>query len=163
MPEPMFLLRVWGRDKNLIAARYSPDKKEENGKGAFCYWFQTHADREAFIICWPNDWRLVKDCKDPSEDEDEKETINTRTETIAHVVLRFPDGHLVELAHTFGYGYSVYGAEFMWRDGNYHCDCNKRRLVWRQNGLSEQTINALENPCGETIILVSLSVTKKKV
>lgn len=41
---------------------------------------------------------------------------------------------------------------YMWTEGNYGCDCNKRLFMARAQGREEPD----PNPCGESIVLESL-------
>ncbi len=45
--------------------------------------------------------------------------------------------------------------EFLWTDGNYGCDCNRRLFLARLNGLAEPWGG---DQCGDSIILESLTV-----
>lgn len=150
MPEPQYLLRVWGRDQDQVREARTPDAVEE--QRVLCYWFDTPAERAAFLASWP-DWHVVRDCTDPGIDWD-GEVVEPRMRTVAHVVLRQPSGEVTEFDYDFGFGYTEHAARYMWEEGNYSCDCNKR-LIAKLLASDEE-----ENPCGDTIALESLTVTK---
>lgn len=160
MSAPQYLLRVWGKDDEQITGLRPPDLREGD-EGPLCYWFDTPGAREAFIASWPHGVWVMRALRDPGYDDDDGERIEPRSRTVARIVLRWPDGRAVTIEQSFGYGYSAHGAEFMYRDGNYACDCNRRLFMWRQEGLSEDAIDALDNPCGDTIELVSLDIRKE--
>lgn len=155
---PEYLLRVWGRDEEQVAALRAPDLRERPD-GPLCYWFATEAEREAFIATWPASCHVMRDVVNPGDDGEE--LIDTRAFTKAHVVLRSEDGRLVIVVTPFGYGYPAHSAEFMWTEGNNACDCNRRLYIWRQDGVSTDDIDARENPCGDTIELVAIAVSKE--
>lgn len=81
--------------------------------------------------------------------------------TFARVTLRMPDGRTGIFEQSFGYGYPFESVEFMWREGNYGCDCNKRLFLARECQIDPENIDAdnFDNmQCGDTIKLVSLEV-----
>lgn len=153
-----YLLRVWGRDQELIAARRKPDLIERDGSGVLCYWFETPEARAQFKETLGGAC-VVRDEHDPGVDW-HGEDIDTRSLTTAEITLHY-EGRDVTFRDSFGYGYAKGSAEFMWREGNYSCDCNKRLFLWRHAGVSEDEIDARENPCGDTISLVALRITKE--
>lgn len=53
----------------------------------------------------------------------------------------------------------VDGQEFMWTEGNYACDCNKRLVMGRALGESDPDAGQ----CGDTIVLERLTVNGELV
>ena len=51
--------------------------------------------------------------------------------------------------------------EFLWNDGNYSCDCNRRLFLCRLNGLDDPEDE--DDPCGHTIKLTSLIINGVEV
>ena len=71
--------------------------------------------------------------------------------TVVHMKLIF-EGTPYKYTMDFGYGYPPSSAEYMWFEGNYSCDCNKRLFLARTypedlGYLSDDP----ENPCTDTI------------
>ncbi len=153
-----YLLRAWGADIRIVEAIRTPDAIERSD-GPRCYWFDSVAERAAFLAQWPDvhpesfipqgGVTVVRDKWDPGMDDDGEE-IFTEHLTVADVVLESPDGQRHAFSQTFGYGYPAHSVEFMFVDGNYSCDCNRSAMA----GLDEL-------PCGDTLTLVSLSVRKE--
>lgn len=50
--------------------------------------------------------------------------------------------------------------EFLWSDGNYGCDCNRRLFLCRANGLDDPDDE--DDPCGNTIELTSLLINGRE-
>lgn len=156
MSKPRYLLRTWGRDVDAVTALRPPDLREAGG--VCCYWFNTPAERDAFQATWPANCCAMRDRSDPGEDDD-GHPIDTRAMTVAVVTLRLPDGRVGMFEMEFGYGYPRSSVHYMWREGNYSCDCNKRLYLARECGIDPQYDDGdMENPCGDTIALVSLDV-----
>lgn len=154
-----YLLRVWGRDKDRVVALREPDLRERDD-GPLCYWFVTPEERQAFIDTIPRGCSVVRDTHDPGDDGEE--VIDTRACTYAIVTLRLADGRVGMFEQQFGYGYPRHSAEFMWREGNYSCDCNKRLFLARQCGIDPHyDEDDADNPCGDTIELIELVVFTK--
>lgn len=50
---------------------------------------------------------------------------------------------------------------YMWMEGNYSCDCNKRIFLCRSDDTTdEEEDEALNSPCGDTMKIASLVVTR---
>jgi hypothetical protein len=160
-----FLLRAWGRDLAQIAEAFPPDVVERED-GAAGWFFATRDEREAFravIRCTSvlgamsgSGPMVITSAVDGGFDED-GELIEVHKRTYAHITLRLPDGREASFRHGYGYGYPQHSVEFMWREGNYSCDCNKRLFLARECGIGSE-----DDPveCGDTIELVALEVTK---
>jgi hypothetical protein len=83
--------------------------------------------------------------------------------TRAKVTLEYKGQHYT-LIDTFDSGYPWSSVEFMWRDGNYACDCNRALALQRECGVvlaDDESIDAglgeRTLPCnGEKVTLVAL-------
>lgn len=82
---------------------------------------------------------------------DEKEGALTHKRTIAVMVFEF-DGHQYIHESDFGFEYEPEAAAYMFRDGNYACDCN-RSLFILQDGHDFP-----EMECGDRIKLLSFKI-----
>lgn len=72
----------------------------------------------------------------------------------AVIVLLDPkDGQEKRIPFTLGMPDWEDGIEYMWRDGSYSCDCNKRLFIEREAGREPGDD---ETPCGEKIALVRI-------
>lgn len=151
-----YLLRVWGADQEQVEALRTPDATE-SGQPTLCYWFPTLGDRRAFIDrLRASGYRVVWAEFNPGYDDD-GELIDTHKETLVRVTLRLPDGRVGTFVDSFGYGYPRHSVEFMYREGNYNCDCNRRLFLDRHCGFRlEDQLDPDDNMCGDTIELVSL-------
>lgn len=158
MASKQYLLRMWGRDLDQITALHTPEEREDGS--AACYWFETAADRQTFLTGLPP-VLVVWSQSDPGYDS-EGELIEPLKRTIGHVTLRFPNGDLVSYDEDFGYGYPEHGARYMYEEGNYSCDCNRRLFAARYANypVSETDDEKAEVVCGDTITLVSLTIEK---
>lgn len=152
--KPQYLVRIWGRDEVEVIALRTPDTTEVNGIS--CYWFPTSNDRQQFLASIPENCWVMRDIRDPGFDGEED--INTRARTVALVSLRLPDGREGSFEMDFGYGYPVHSVHFMWEEGNYSCDCNKRLYLARECGIDPENEDLDIVMCGDTIELVSLAV-----
>lgn len=153
-----YLLRVWGRDMGAIEAMRPADLKEEDG--VLCYWFPTAKDRERFIESCPTAW-VMRSTADPGVDR-EGEVVLPRCLTVALVTLRFPDdGGLVSFEMPFGYGYPEHAVHYIFEEGNYSCDCNRR--IFAEDYCGRPPLAEDAQMCGETIELVSLAVEKRPI
>lgn len=158
MSEPLYLLRVWGRDEGQVKALREPDLIERAGDGPLCYWFHTGEERHFFEAQIPVNCIVMHDRVNPGPDGD-GETLDTRAYTVAVVTLKLPDGRVGMFEQPFGYGYPSHSVKSMWHKGNYSCDCNKRLFLARECGIDPHyDEDGVENPCGDTIELVSIDV-----
>jgi hypothetical protein len=150
-----YLLRIWGKDEDVVTSLRPPDAVEPSGTK--CYWFATDADREAFIGTFPPSCWVMRDKVNP-EDAD------TRAYTVALVTLTLPDGRVGMFEMNFGFGYPDDGVEYMWQEGNYSCDCNKRLYLARECDIDPEFEEFdTENACGDTIALTGLEIFHRKV
>jgi len=66
-------------------------------------------------------------------------------------------GKRVEVRETFK-DYDYDAADFMWTEGNYACDCNRRLFMARALGAEEP--KDPNNPCGNSIVLEKLELVE---
>lgn len=142
-----YLLRIWGRDERIVLCRYPPDAIED--RDVACYWFATPQDREEFIDTACRGPMVALDRVDQGDGRD------VHAITTAEIVLLTPDGVSHTLDYEFGHGYPISSAEYMWREGNYSCDCNKRLFIARAEQQPEPE-DDLE--CGDSILIQSLII-----
>jgi hypothetical protein len=156
MTEPRYLVRLWGRDQDAVEKLRTPDAVED--EGALCYWFPTPIERAAFLETIPSACMVVRDKVDPGVDI-EGESIDTRACTMARVTLRLPDGREGTFVQSFGFGYPAHGVEYMWHEGNYSCDCNKRLYLARECNIDPDNADLdADVVCGDEIQLVNLKI-----
>jgi len=74
---------------------------------------------------------------------------------IATVSLKYKD-KVYTFDYDFGKDYSEEGAEFMFEDGNFSCDCNRSIFIREYCDKDFE-----EMDCGDEIELVNLEVKKK--
>ncbi len=74
----------------------------------------------------------------------------------ATIKLQTPDGQIHTVEDESVYYTEVEHIEFMWREGNYSCDCNRRLFIGRLTDPSYDD----DLPCGDTIKLLSLEVAE---
>jgi hypothetical protein len=67
-------------------------------------------------------------------------------------------GRRVDVTETFK-DYTELAADYMWTEGNYSCDCNRRLFMAR--ALGEPEPEDPNNPCGDTIKLEKLTFSSE--
>jgi len=154
---PQYLIRIWGRDTARVSSLRVPDAIEPNG--VLCYWFHTTQDRADFRAFISDNLMVVSSVVNPGYDHD-GEPVDTHALTYARITLRLPDGREGTFDQCFGYGYPEHSVHYMWEDGYYSCDCNRRLFLTRHCDIdSEETdLDTLDVRCGESIELVSLEI-----
>jgi hypothetical protein len=135
------LLRLWGGDADAVCEAFSlkRNERDDDAHGAIAIWFDTKASRDEFVqrlSRWPN---LARDV----HRDDGQERGNPHVLTSARVTLEYK-GQQYSFIETFGYGYPWSSVEFMWRDGNYACDCNRSLFLQRQCGVQLATLQRRE-------------------
>ena len=152
---PQYLLRSWGGDLQAVVKLREPDTYERDDHHVACWWFDSAEEREAFIKQFSPMLNAVRDRVNPGLDRDGEETIDTRTMTVAVVTLKTPDGQIGTFDMSFGYGYPEHSASYMFEEGNYSCDCNRRDFLHDYCGIGDGHLEDMN--CGDTIELVSLT------
>lgn len=149
-----YLLRSWGADEEQVIALRPPDAYEPDDHVA-CWWFDSKDERERFIQSFGHVVNAMRDRVDPGEDSD-GEIINTEALTVALVTLQLPDGRHGTFRMPFGYGYPEHSVRFMFTEGNYSCDCNRRDFLHEYCSIGDGTTD--DDGCGDTIQLVDLVI-----
>ena len=81
---------------------------------------------------------------------------HVRYKTIAKMKLKY-NGKEYDYQEDFGYAYPIESAEYMFKDGNYSCDCNKSLSLNRKYG-DEVPVKG----CGDEIELIEFEVLQVK-
>lgn len=68
-------------------------------------------------------------------------------------------GKVYPYSYDFGYGYSADAAEYMWKDGNYACDCNKRLFLSK---VYPEIECPEDPPCGDEIEIIDFEIKFKE-
>lgn len=136
-----YMVQLWGGFFN--------DKDRNNGPITKGYhWFDTGYERANFI-------RLARmAAKDAGEiiAISENEGNDTRTKTIAKMDLVYKDIQY-PFEYDFGHGYQGASAEWMFREGNYACDCNRSLFLIR-----DCDVKIEELCCGDEISIENFKV-----
>ena len=140
---PPYHLMYWGEVQN--------DKWIERDLGITKtdFWFDTRAERAEF----KKKLRNVADAHKVIIAFDENEGPACRKRTVARMRMRLPDGRAFALSYNFGFGYPEDAAQWMFKNGNYDCDCNRSIFIAKacDPGLAEME-------CGESITLDEFAV-----
>lgn len=146
-----YLLRVWGRDEDAVKALKTPDYLEPDH--AICYWFNTSKERSQFVRSLPKDLMVVWSEVDKDHEHD------VHAETVVTVTLLLPDGRKGTFEQSYGCGYPDDSVHYMWENGNYSCDCNRRLFLARYCGIDPENAD-LDTyvECGDSIRLLSLKI-----
>ena len=114
MPKYQYLLHFWGEimNNNLV-------ERELKISGNYC-WFDSSIERQKAKEAINNIAKKYNVVVAFSEEEGNL----VRYKTVAKMILRYKNKDY-ELDYDFGYGYPAESAMYMFRDGNYSCDCNK--------------------------------------
>jgi hypothetical protein len=159
------LLRFWGGDADAVCKAMLLERNErgeEDDPGAVAVWFDTEQSRQLFIDqAKPRFQWLMFDVH--RSDPDPEEHSDPHRLTRARVTLEYK-GQRYTFVSTFGYGYRWRSVEFMWREGNYACDCNRSLFLQRQCGVVLADDESLGDrgdervlPChGDKVTLVAL-------
>jgi hypothetical protein len=141
-----FLLHTWG-------GFYNEEYKAKHGLEPGYFWFDTKEERESYL----------KNLKDIEEKLSAKylatsfyEGKNTRYRTIVKMKFIY-NGKAYPYEYDFGYGYDTESAHYMWKEGNYSCDCNRSLFLNREY---PEVVVAEE--CGDTIKMRDFVVVQVK-
>jgi hypothetical protein len=140
----MPITRFWGRDADAVFARL-PSGVDYYHEGDGPYVVRLSPD--AVVACKRGTERVVvSDAYDPRM-------------TIAIVTIRHPALPTdLTYAQRFGIGYPPESVAYMYREGNYSCDCNLSLFIKRYANVD---IGDLE--CGDSVELVDLTVMRNPV
>lgn len=128
-------LFFWGGIENdgLATAKFGPERN---------YWFATPEERARF----KGKVALFAHGAGHTVCFNENEGPLALKRTVAKMVL-IHDGKRYPYEQDFGYGYPAYGADFMFSEGNYSCDCNLSNFIRRTHANADVP----EMECGYTI------------
>ncbi|KVC81365.1 hypothetical protein WI75_08415 [Burkholderia ubonensis] len=135
-------LFFWGGIENdgLATAKFGPERN---------YWFATPEARTRFRA----DVSLFAHSTGHTVCFNENDGPMALKRTVAKLILVRNDRHYA-IEYDFGYGYPAKGAEFMFYEGNYACDCNLSRFI-------RATYPDIEFPelgCGDEIDVVDFEI-----
>ncbi len=140
-----FMLHIWG-------GFFNDEHQEKHGIEEGYYWFKNARERAEFLA----ELQVVEAHLDARMlAYTMKNGSWTRRETTASMVFVF-NGKEYPHQHTWGYGYPVSAAHFMFEEGNYSCDCNKSLMIGRDG------VDFPEMDCGDEIKLKDFKVTLSK-
>lgn len=114
-----FMVQAWGGGQNEFAKEY-PNHKKHNR--CLYYYFDTEAEMNELIN---KAHKYDKGCVVTSVGEGD---IHNRTIACMDLIYQGKPYHHEQ---DFGYGYWEGGAEYMYFEGNYSCDCNKLLFLAR--------------------------------
>lgn len=81
----------------------------------------------------------------------EEEGTDVRLRTVASMVFKV-DQKKFPFKYDFGYSYDVDAAEYMFRDGNYSCDCNRSLFIKEKHPAFDLL------PCGDSILMEDFKI-----
>lgn len=137
-----YMVHIWGGAWNKDA---NPSIEKDLGIKEGYHYFKTKEERDRFL-------KLIKQHKYSSQGLvwDLKEGEMTHKRTIFVADLKYKD-MVYTIHYDFGYEYPEENAIFMFKDGNYSCDCNRSSFI--QDEYGENAINLLD--CGEDIRMLN--------
>ena len=133
-----YFLHFWGGA--------SPYIEKELGIKDHYFWFDSEEKRETFIA------KLMSFDKYGLALERKESKNFTHKHTIAKLILIYK-GKEYFLEYDFGYEYSAESAIFMFKEGNYSCDCNKSDFIRQQCDK-----NFPELDCGDEIEIKNIEI-----
>jgi hypothetical protein len=137
-----YMVHVWG-------GFFNKEHVTKHGERGGYYWFGTSEERMSFVEKLKRDEEkykahtLVVDCH---------EGLGTRNRTVATMNLVY-NGKEYYYEEDFGYAYPPSGANYMFKEGNYACDCNRSLFLRRKYGDAVEKLS-----CGDTITMRDLRV-----
>lgn len=140
-----FMVQAWGGGQHEFAKEY-PNHKKHNR--CLYYYFDTEAEMNDLIS---KAHKYAKGCVVTSVGEGD---IHNRT--IACMDLIY-EGKAYYHEQDFGYGHWEGGAEYMYSDGNYSCDCNKKLFLARENK-ELAYLEDMEHNCTDEILIENFRI-----
>jgi hypothetical protein len=116
-----YLLQVWG-------GFYNEQNKSKHGLDPGYFWFNTEEDRQEYL---DNLKEISKKYNAMYLATRLCEGKYVRYKTVATMTLVYQEKQY-QYKYDFGFAYLVDSAIFMWKDGNYSCDCNRSIFLSRQ-------------------------------
>lgn len=140
-----YMLHTWG-------GFYNPEYASIHGRSAGYYFFDTKEELDSYL----SELKTIEEkLKAFSLATSIEEGRHVRYRTIATMKMIYK-GKPYDYTHDFGYAYPVEAAHFMFKEGNYMCDCN-RSLFLKRNYSDVQ-----KKDCGHEIELSEFKVEQKK-
>ena len=137
-----YMVHIWGGAWNKDA---NPSIEKDLGIKEGYYYFKTEEERDRFLELIEQTKYLRQGlCRDLKEGE------MTHKRTIFVADLKYKD-MVYTIHYDFGYEYPEENAIFMFKDGNYSCDCNRSSFI--QDEYGENAIDVLD--CGEDIKMLN--------
>jgi hypothetical protein len=115
---------------------------QKNGLHSQYVWFNTEEECDDYIAYMTG----KADHANMGLVYDKVSNAHIELRTIAKMTFKY-DGTLYPFEYDFGFGYPIDSAEYMFKDGNYSCDCNRADFL----ELSEMD-------CGNKIELIKFEV-----
>ena len=131
---------------------FNDEHKQKHGLDPGSFFFDTAKERAEFRKKY-EDAEEMFGCDTIRFDEAEGFDVIYRT--IAEMDLEY-GGKTYPIKYDFGHNYTTDGAEYMFTEGNYSCDCNLSIFIRERYG---QVIPEL--PCGEEIKMSNLKITRE--
>jgi hypothetical protein len=139
-----YCVHFWGAAEDVVMDSLESDSKY--------HWFATKKESDDFV----DKIRTIAEKHSKTLAVNEVEGFDVRYKTIAHILLKHPNGNVYKYVDDFGYGYPDDGVYYQWEEGNYSCDCNRSSFLSREHPEVE------ELDCGETIEMVHLEIEKER-
>lgn len=145
-----YMLHTWG-------GFYNDEHKEKHGFKEGYFWFNSNEARQKYIDILKvvesehNARFLITDLKDG---------FNLHSRTIAKMILVY-NGKEYPFEYDFGYAYEAKNARFMFHDGNYSCDCNRKLFLHREYEAELGKCDFDEDACGNEIEMKNFEVIFK--
>ena len=137
-----YMVHIWGGAWNKYA---NPSIEKDLGIKEGYYYFKTEEERDRFLELIEQTKYLIQGLV---WDLEEGELTHKRTIFVAD--LKYKD-MVYTIHYDFGYEYPEENAIFMFKDGNYSCDCNRSSFI--QDEYGENAIDVLD--CGEDIKMLN--------
>lgn len=140
-----YMVRAWGGGQEEFSKEYPPTKKHD---GSLYYYFDTESEMKDLVQKARN-WTKGTVVTDEGQGD-----IHNRTIACMDLVY---EGKAYYHEQDFGYGHWEGGAEYMYEDGNYSCDCNKKLFLSREYPELAHLDNG-DVQCGDEIVVENFRV-----
>lgn len=138
-----YMVRLWG-------GFFNEEHKVKHGREPGYYFFDTAKDRESFLATLRTEEEALGAMSLAQSRYDGR---HVRYKTVAKMGFVY-QGKEYELEYDFGYAYPVDAAHYMFKDGNYACDCNRSLFLAEKHG------GFPELDCGHEIELTAFQVVQ---
>lgn len=141
-----YMLHTWG-------GFYNKEYVEKHGKESGYFFFDTMGELQEYLKELKTIEKELNAFHLATEIEEGQ---NVRYKTIAKMKLKY-SGKEYDYEYDFGYAYPIESAHFMFKDGNFSCDCNKSIFLHDKYGDEVQ-----EKDCGDEIEITEFKVSQVK-